>query len=309
MSDRQHVDGGDIRHLRRVVAFVGLYTILLSQFLVFSKPVEETIMPPYTWLAFSGVFILVVSQLIQPTAAMQKISNSRMFSDRYFWIAAGFLFSTLAMLATHFFATYTRVNYIPVVTVWLLGAGCYVYAFIQGAEPINSKSIREWFMRNRVEIGLILLLTVAASAVRFYQLGGVPRVLDGDEGAVGLNAQLTSEGRLSNPFALWANVGAIYLQLINFSLKVFGINAFALRLLPAIGGVLAVPCIYLLGRQFGGPRIALIAAALAAFSHSHIHYSRIASVIYIQDVWLAALTARASSCSTRSSSIASRSST
>ncbi len=289
MIDRQHVDGGDIWNLRRVVAFAGLYIILVSQFLVFSKPVEETILPPYTWLAFIGVFILVVSQLIRPTVALKKISNSRMFGDRNFWVSAGFLLSALGMLATYFFAAYTRVNYIPVVTVWLLGAGCYMYAFVQDAEPFDFKSIRDWFVKNRMEIGLILLLTAAAFAVRFYQLGAVPRVLDGDEGAVGLSAQLTAEGRLSNPFALWANVGAIYLQLINFSLKVFGINAFALRLLPAIGGVLAVPCIYLLARQFGGRRIALIAATLVTFSHSHIHFSRIASVIYIHGVWLAPL--------------------
>jgi len=275
--------------VRRFMAFAGVYIILVSQFLVFSKPVEETLFPPYTWLALIGVFVLILSQLLRATPFIQKLSGTYFFSDQVFWATAGVLFSALGALATFFFATYTRVNYIPVVTVWLLGAGCYLYAFFQSDNEFSFASLQDWFRKNRTELLLVLLITAAAIAVRFYQLGDVPRVLDGDEGAVGLNAQSTIEGTLSNPFALWDNFGALYLQLINFSLKIFGVNAFALRLLPAIGGVLAVPSVYLLGRQIGGWRIGLFAAFLVAFSHSHIHFSRIASVAYIQGAWLAPL--------------------
>jgi len=289
MINRQNVDGDDIQNVRRFVAFVGVYIILVSQFLVFSKPAEETLVPPYTWLALIGVFILVFSRFLRATSPLRKLSETRFFSNQVFWIVAGVSFSALGALATLFFATYTRVNYIPVVTVWLLGAGCYVYAFFQSDSDSGFVPLQDWFRKNRTEIILVLLITVAAFVVRFYKLGDLPRVLDGDEGAVGLTAQLTNEGVLSNPFALWDNFGALYLQLINFSLKIFGINAFALRLIPAIGGVLAIPSIYLLGRQIGGWRIGLIAAFLIAFSHSHIHFSRIASVAYIQGAWLAPL--------------------
>ena len=289
MIDRQNLDEDNIQNVRRFVAFVGVYIILVSQFLVFSKPVEETSLPPYTWLALIGVFILVLSRLLRINTFFQRLSETRFFSDQVFWIVAGLLFSALGALATFFFATYTRVNYIPVVTVWLLGAGCYVYAFFPSNASYGFISLKDWFTKNRIEIFLVLLITFASFVVRFYKLGELPRVLDGDEGAVGLTAQLTNEGPLSNPFALWDNFGAIYLQLINFSLKIFGINAFALRLLPAVGGVLAIPSIYLLGRQIGGWRIGLIAAFLIAFSHSHIHFSRIASVAYIHGTWLAPL--------------------
>jgi 4-amino-4-deoxy-L-arabinose transferase-like glycosyltransferase len=113
--------------------------------------------------------------------------------------------------------------------------------------------------------------------------------LDGDEGLVGLAAQSTVEGRLTNPFALWENFGALYLQVINMALRVFGATSFALRLVPAIGGVLAILSVYLFARQVGGTRIALIAAALLAMSHTHINFSRIASVAYIHGTWLAPL--------------------
>ena len=289
MIDRQTIEAYDIQRVRRLVAFIGIYVILVSQFLVFSKPVEETLLPPYTWLALTGVFILVLSRFLKDNSHIRRLSEISFFSDQVFWIVAGALFSALGALATFFFAKYTRVNYIPVVTVWLLGAVCYVYAFFQSNSANNFRAFQDWFRNNKTEIFLVLLITLAGFVVRFYKLGDLPRVLDGDEGAVGLTAQLTKEGALSNPFALWDNFGALYLQLINFSLKIFGINAFALRLLPAIGGVLAIPSVYLLGRQIGGWRVGLIAAFLIAFSHSHIHFSRIASVAYIQGTWLAPL--------------------
>jgi 4-amino-4-deoxy-L-arabinose transferase-like glycosyltransferase len=68
-----------------------------------------------------------------------------------------------------------------------------------------------------------------------------------------------------------------------------GQTAFALRLLPAISGTLAIPALYLLARQITGPRIALIAAALLAFSHSHLNFSRTAAVGYIHDTWIVPL--------------------
>ena len=70
---------------------------------------------------------------------------------------------------------------------------------------------------------------------------------------------------------------------------IFGVNAFALRLLPAIGGTLAIPSLYLFARWIGGQRIALITIIILAFSHSHIHFSRIVSVAYIHGTWLAPL--------------------
>ena len=279
-----------VSKVRRLFGFVGIYILLISQFLVFSKEIQEVdVLPPYTWLAIMGVVILVLSQMIPPSLFWQKISVWPIFKERVFWIFAGTSFSALAMMATFFFRVYSRVNYIPVITVWLIGAICYVYAFKHSIPLTDFPAVKDWFMQNLNEILAVLLVTLLAFAIRFYRLGEIPRVLDGDEGAVGLAAQQTIRDMLRNPFALWDNFGSLYLQLINFSLKVFGVNAFALRFLPALGGVLAVPAIYLLGRSIGGHRIGLVAAFLIATSHSHMHFSRIASVAYIHGTWLGPL--------------------
>lgn len=288
MSDPLPTGKDEASNVRRFVAFVGIFIILLSQFLVFSEPlVTGGLFPPFTWLAVLGVVILVASQLIRPTPFVQKLSETRFFSERVFWIQVSILLSVLTASATTFFMTHTRVNYIPVVTIWLLSAVCYLYSF---RSTMNySRSITDWLKANRVEILSVVVVMFFAAAVRLYQLGDIPRVLDGDEGSVGLFAQATSVAPLTNPFALWENFGALYLQFINLSLKFFGITPFGLRLMPAIGGILAIPAVYLLARRIGGQRIALIAAIILAFSHSHIHFSRIVSVAYIQGTWLAPL--------------------
>ena len=281
-------DKAGVRNIQRFVAFLGIFLILASQFLIFSSP-ELTVVffPPYTWMALLGVITLILSQFIRPTPFFQKLSARLIFQDKAFWMLAGFLFSALAAGAMINFMTFTRVNYIPVVTIWLLGAGAYMYAFFD--VPFDSNNLLEWLKKNRNEILLVVGLILLAAFIRFYQLGVVPRVLDGDEGSVGLNARSTVQGRLANPFALWENFGALYLQLINLSLNLFGVNAYGLRFLPAVGGVLAIPSLYLLARWFGGQRIALVAATILAFSHSHIHFSRISSVAYIQGTWLVPL--------------------
>lgn len=287
MSEQLPAGGGDVAKIRRLVAFFGIFLLLLSQFLIFSRPLVEGGVPPYTWLGILGVVILIASQVIRPTPFLQSLSTKYFFSGRVFWILVAVLLSMLTAGASTFFMEYTRVNYIPVVTIWLLSAVCYLYAFANFS--FDAQAVWDWLKANRTEILSVLVVTAFAAAARFYLLGEIPRVLDGDEGSVGLFAQATVRTPLTNPFALWENFGALYLQLINLSLKFFGIGPFGLRLMPAIGGVLAIPAVYLMARRFGGQRIALIAATILAFSHSHIHFSRIVSVAYIQGTWLAPL--------------------
>ena len=288
MTETKPEIGGDVRNIRRFVAFWGIFFILVSQFLIFSNPEDDAVIfPPYTWLAVLGVVILVTSQLIRPTLFLQKLSTWFIFQERVFWVLAAILLSVLATGAALNFMLYTRLNYIPVITIWLLSAGAYVYAFFNIS--LDAKVVLKWIRKNRAEILSVAVVTLIAAAFRLYRLGEVPRVLDGDEGRIGFVAQTTVSGLLANPFTLWENFGAMYLQFIYLSMRFFGVNAFALRFVPAIGGILAMPSLYLLARWVGGQRIALITIIIFAFSHSHIHFSRIASVAYIQGTWLVPL--------------------
>jgi len=274
----------DIFKVRRFIAFIGFVVLLLSQLLIASQPVDhELVFPPYIGMAVTGLVLFLIGFVIQPSAFWQKLSTRLLFQDTVFWCLFAITFSALAAYG----ATLYQRSYIPVLSIWFMGGIGYLLAFTNGGLALDS--IKEKIRENRTEILLVMAIMAFAVAVRFYNLGEVPRVLDSDEGLVGLAAQSTIEGTLSNPFALWENFGALYVQVINAAIKLFGITPFALRLVPAIGGVLAIPALYIFARQIGGPRIALIAAVLLAISHTHIHFSRIASVAYIHGTWLVPL--------------------
>lgn len=288
MTERNSKTSGDVTNIRRAIAFVGIMCILISQFLIFSQPVDHTIVfPPYTWLAISGVIIFSLSWFIKPSPILDRTTSWFLFRDRVFWLFVAFAMSGLVTFAIVNLTLFARINYIPVVTLWLFSACAYLY--VCWNREVSLAAIWAWIKQNRNELLSVLGVTLLAAGFRFYRLGGIPRIVDGDEGLIGLFAQTTTSGELANPFALWENFGAMYLQLINTSIGLFGVNAFALRLLPAIGGTLAIPSIYLLARWIGGRRIALIAALIIAVSHTHIHFSRIVSVAYIHGTWLAPL--------------------
>lgn len=284
MTDQRTETHEDVRKARRFIAFIGLALLLLSQIRIASQPVNEAVViPPFIGLAVAGIVLFLIGLAIPPTAFWQKLSTRPLFYDQVFWCLFAITFSILAAYG----ATLFQRNYLPVLSIWLMGTIGYLFVFANG--NVSLGAIKETIRVNRAEVLLLLVIMVVAVIARFYNLGQVPRVLDGDEGLVGLAAQSTVEGRLTNPFALWENFGALYLQAINMALRLFGATSFALRLAPAIGGVLAIPSLYLFARQVGGTRIALIAAALLAMSHTHINFSRIASVAYIHGAWLVPL--------------------
>jgi hypothetical protein len=279
-----------VRNIRRFVSLVGICVLLLSQLLGFSKPVSDSVwIPPYTLLGILGIAIVIAGQAIPSTSFWVKLSALPALRDRAFWVTAAVLLSTVATVVTGNFMNYQRLNYIPVLSIWLMAAACYTYALLSPDRRVDSATASSWFKTYRMEILAVLLITLVAAIMRFHRLGEIPRVLDGDEGLVGFAAKSTTSGELANPFALWENFGALYLQSINAAMLLFGETAFGLRFMATVGGILAIPAVYLLARQVAGTRVALISAVMIAISHTHIHFSKISSVAYIQDTWLVPL--------------------
>lgn len=176
-----------------------------------------------------------------------------------------------------------RTNYAPVLMLWAGSALAYLAAF-WGQPP--SFDGRRWWRTHRSEWIALAVVVVLGAALRFYRLGEIPRVIDGDEGRVGQFALNTRLNPLASPFALAENFGALYLQAIGLALFVFDRTLFALRLMPAVGGTLAILATFALGRQLFSSRVGWVAAALVAVAHTHLHFSRSVAVAYIQETWL-----------------------
>jgi len=271
--------------LRVILILVAILTTVLGQTLLYTtKNTETERFPPSIWLSLIGVAVFMAAPLLRPTPFLQKFTTKLSQHSSAAWILVALLLSVLSAVASYLFEINGLFNFIPVVSFWQLGAFCYLMAFLP--EKMLQRDWKAWLFEHRWEVFWVSLIGLVGIGLRFYQLGALPKVINGDEARMGLIAQKTARSTLANPFSLWENIGALYLQLINFMFGLFGVTAFALRFLPAIAGSLAVFTTYLFARQVAGKRIALIAIALLATSHTHIHFSRTVAVSYIQGTWL-----------------------
>ena len=273
------------KNMRGIFTFVAILLIMIGQIFVYTTQVQDDVLfPPAIWISVAGIALFIVTYLYRPSQSVQNLFARFRFHPTVLWIVASLVLSLLAVLTMILFEKQQRTNFIPVLTFWLFAAVCYIAGFSKGIPSVSQGWV--WLKQHRYELLGIGLVTLVAFGLRFYKLGEIPKVVNGDEGRLGVAALSTNVLPFANPFALWENFGALYLQAVNFSLYIFGISSFSLRLAAAIGGTLAIPALYLLARQIGGRRIAFIAASLLAVSHTHTHFSRTVAVAYIQGTWL-----------------------
>jgi len=143
-----------------------------------------------------------------------------------------------------------------------------------------SKVPEELFHRKR----LILLFCILAltTFLHFYRFGQIPGGVEEDETSAAYDAySLLTHGtdRWGNPFPVylpsWGSGQNALLSYLNIPfIKLFGLNVFAIRLLPAILGVLTVLVLYQLMHKVSDTRTGLIAAFLLSITPWHIMISR-----------------------------------
>lgn len=285
MDKHEQDDASNTDPVQIILVCLSILIIILGQILLYTTPIDAAVViPSVIWWSVAGVGLFILSLFFRRIRGLQKISSKLTPKPILGWIVFALLLSVLAAFSSYLFEKYMLTNFIPVVSLWFLAAFCYVIAFA----PANNlwQDWTEWILKYRMEIFWLSLIGISGIVLRFYKLGELPRIINGDEALIGLFAQESVEGTLSNPFALWENIGAFYLQFINFFMQWFGSSPFSLRLLPAIGGSLAIFTTFLFARQVAGKRVAMIATILLATSHTHIHFSRTVAVSYIQGTWL-----------------------
>ena len=171
--------------------------------------------------------------------------------------------------------TLMRYGTIQVVT-WVLG-WCYVIVAVWPTVHLAS-----WYSAHKHEIWGLSAIVIVASILRWYQLGDIPNIINGDEGLIGMWAVqlLTQYGTLGHVFVNMDGVGTNYLLFMKGIINVFGRTEFAVRLIPAIFGVLAVITNYLFARSLFGVRIGMLTAIMLATAHVAVHFSRTVAVSY-----------------------------
>jgi 4-amino-4-deoxy-L-arabinose transferase-like glycosyltransferase len=131
---------------------------------------------------------------------------------------------------------------------------------------------------------LIILYCILALTIflHFYRFGQIPGGVEEDETSAAYDAySLLTHGtdRWGNLFPVylpsWGSGQNALLSYLNIPfIKIFGLNVFAIRLLPAILGVLTVLVLYKLVQKISDTRTGLIAAFLLSITPWHIMISR-----------------------------------
>lgn len=128
----------------------------------------------------------------------------------------------------------------------------------------------------RVEWTLMGALLVLALVLRLPELNSAPPGLWFDEAQNGIVAQgLRAPDAVHLPFiADLTQMGAMYFYFLGVLLNIVGTAIWPLRLLPALGGALIAPLLYLLASRLYGWRVGLAAGGLVAVSAWNITFSR-----------------------------------
>lgn len=142
-------------------------------------------------------------------------------------------------------------------------------------------------------VALAALLGLAGLA-RGLWIADLPVAIFGDEPRVAMFLRNLLDGRpLPSFFRMgWNTWPTIGLALQGLLIPVAGLDIAALRLSSALMGTLSVLATYLLARQLGGARLALLAGLLYAFGRTAIDFSRLgithAQVLFLEPLafWL-----------------------
>lgn len=136
---------------------------------------------------------------------------------------------------------------------------------------------------DRTRLFLLIAIFAIAFFLRFYRLGEIPNGLYQDETAIGYNAfSLLETGRdeYGKSFPLYFKSFGdyklpVYVYLTAFSIKIFGLSAFGVRLSSALFGFLTVIVLYFFVRKLtNNERLAVFSTALLSVNPWHLHYSR-----------------------------------
>ena len=140
---------------------------------------------------------------------------------------------------------------------------------IHSFRDLSLGNIRSVLLGSRY-VQILLALILIGGFLRFYDLGFNSLWLDEAStytlslGSIPQIWQETTAGEFNPPLFYW----------LEHLMLTIGNNEFILRFIPALLGVLTIPLIYLVGREFIDRNVGIIAATAFAFSPFLIYYSQ-----------------------------------
>jgi hypothetical protein len=138
--------------------------------------------------------------------------------------------------------------------------------------PAETRSARRRRAVSPWPLRIAIVATVVGAAIRVEQFGW-RRSLWLDEALIAANIVQRSFGGLMRPLSGQQGAPVGWLWAERATVIVLGNNEYALRAVPLIAGIAALPLIYLVSRRLLGPWGSALATTLLAFSPDAVRYS------------------------------------
>ncbi len=161
---------------------------------------------------------------------------------------------------------------------WLLSILCLALGvFLSGRWRYpRLRTVWVWIKSNPLEFSFIFIIVLASFIIRLVYLTQHPYPWSGDEASIGMEARRLLNGSNTNWFSTgWSGQPNVSFLPTVISMLIFGQNFFAIKMTSVIAGTLAVLAVYLLGREWFGKEIGLIASGFIAAYPYHVHFSRV----------------------------------
>jgi hypothetical protein len=253
-------------HLVAWFVSIALMLFLAGRILESSQEVEFANLS--IWLTVASLLVLLAGG-----AALAVTWRKILVWPRWLWRFSGLGVAALISLnavQVSFHTSDPTATWYQTIPLWSLAVGAALLAAWPRHEaPVAFESTPRW------ETVTLLGLLALSFALRMVNLHDLPYVLVGDESKFALQARAFNQGGLFQPFqtAIDGHWGLWFMVLGVFT-RVFGETVEAVRLHAVIFGTLSILATYAVARLLWGRRPALIAAALLATYHFHIHFSR-----------------------------------
>jgi hypothetical protein len=163
------------------------------------------------------------------------------------------------------------------VTLWVLAIACVVWGFWLPGEGLRSlwKRVKAFMKGDTWQIKIsrltlvVLIMVVVIGFFRIYNLAGVPSEPTSDHAEKLLDVYDISQGltHIFFPRNTGREADQMYLTLVISWIFGTGLSYLSLKIGTVICGLVTLPYMYLLGKEFGGKRVGLLAVFFTGIAY------------------------------------------
>lgn len=259
----------------RITGFILSILLTFTSILLMRK--SELLIGVILLVGSLSLFILSVRAIEKNPISDEELSILKPYLIPFLFFIATLTLSAVLIVNITDYARNAALDH-TASAIWLLSVLCLTVGVLWMVrwQPPRPRSTWGWIRANPVEFGLIAAIIIAGLVVRLVLLMQHPYPWSGDESSIGMEARRLLSGNNTNWFSTgWSGQPNVSFLPTAISMLIFGQTVFAIKLTSAITGTLAILAIYLLGREWFGKEVGLIASGFLVAYPFHLQFSRI----------------------------------